>query len=70
MKTILFQGDSITDCGRSRDEGLIGIHSPYAYGTGYPYMAAARLSLDQPGKYVFEADLFYHIQAFLCLNQA
>ena len=54
MKTVLFQGDSITDCGRSRDEGLIGIHSPYAYGTGYAYAAAARLALDHPGEYVFE----------------
>ena len=45
-KTILFQGDSITDFGRSREpqsmtnEGL---------GTGYPMLVAARINADAPG---------------------
>ncbi|MBQ7651420.1 MAG: SGNH/GDSL hydrolase family protein [Victivallales bacterium] len=38
--TILFQGDSITDCGRSREENLpIGV----GLGAGYPNLIAARL---------------------------
>lgn len=38
--TILFQGDSITDCGRSREENLpIGV----GLGVGYPNLIAARL---------------------------
>jgi len=39
---ILFQGDSITDCGRGT--GL---------GQGYPLLVSARLGLDAPGKYEF-----------------
>ena len=46
MKTILFQGDSITDAGRNRDieEDL---------GKGYPNLVAARLGLDEPGRFRF-----------------
>ena len=39
---ILFQGDSITDCGRGN--GL---------GQGYPLLVSARLGLDEPGKHEF-----------------
>lgn len=43
MKTLLFQGDSITDCGRSRtDDNYIG--------SGYPAFIAAQLLGDQPEK--------------------
>lgn len=46
MKTILFQGDSITDAGRSRDnDGYMGM--------GYPAYVSARLGLDNPGDYKF-----------------
>lgn len=44
MKTILFQGDSITDVGRSREND--GRH-----GHGYATMTAARLMLDHPGQF-------------------
>ncbi len=46
MKTILFQGDSITDAGRDRNraDGL---------GTGYPNLVASQLGLQQPGAYRF-----------------
>ena len=42
MKTILFQGDSITDC--SRGSGL---------GTGYPLLTTAHLGFENPGEYAF-----------------
>lgn len=42
MKTILFQGDSITDCGRGN--GL---------GNGYPLFVTAQLGYECPGKYDF-----------------
>lgn len=42
MKTILFQGDSITDC--ARGNGL---------GDGYALMASAQLGLENPGEYSF-----------------
>ncbi len=46
MATILFQGDSITDCGRSRDnDGYLG--------NGYAQRIAGKLSYEQPGKYTF-----------------
>lgn len=44
MKTILFQGDSITDCGRSR-EVLTDV------GNGYPYLVRAHYGLDKPGQF-------------------
>ena len=46
MKTILFQGDSITDAGRSRD------FDPHM-GFGYATMTAGKIGLDDPGKYRF-----------------
>lgn len=42
MKTILFQGDSITDCGRG--EGL---------GIGYPLLVTAKLGFENPNEYNF-----------------
>lgn len=46
MKTILFQGDSITDCDRDRDdfENL---------GRGYPHLVEAHLGFEQPGEFFF-----------------
>lgn len=41
---ILFQGDSITDCGRNRSPEADGI----ALGNGYASMVAARLTADRP----------------------
>ncbi len=46
MKTILFFGDSITDCNRNREK-------PTHMGEGYAALAAARLGLEEPGKYTF-----------------
>ena len=46
MKTILFQGDSITDAGRSRDNDA-------DRGTGYPTLISAELGLKYPGEYKF-----------------
>lgn len=46
MKTILFQGDSITDVGRDRK------NDKYA-GQGYPRFVEGRLALDFPGEYRF-----------------
>lgn len=40
---ILFQGDSITDCGRNYDE-------PSSLGVGYALMAGARLGMQYPEK--------------------
>lgn len=46
MKTILFQGDSITDCGRHREAD--------AYmGSSYATMLAGDISLGYPGQYEF-----------------
>ena len=44
MKTILLQGDSITDAGRSREND--GVR-----GWGYATMAAGRMLLDYPGQF-------------------
>ncbi|MBR5157564.1 MAG: SGNH/GDSL hydrolase family protein [Clostridia bacterium] len=46
MKTILFQGDSITDCYRTKDNDL---HN----GTGYATRVSAQLGYDFPGEYKF-----------------
>ena len=46
MKTVLFQGDSITDSGRDKE-------NLYDLGNGYPLLVAARLGLDSPGEYSF-----------------
>lgn len=43
---ILFQGDSITDAGRSREK-------EYKLGEGYPRLVEASLGLDCPGEYEF-----------------
>lgn len=46
MKTILFQGDSITDAGRStEDDSNLGL--------GYPTLIKGELSFDYPGEYTF-----------------
>lgn len=50
MKTILFQGDSITDCCRSRDNDSFLAHK---LGTGYPFLVAGTLDADEPGQYDF-----------------
>ena len=46
MKRILFQGDSITDCGRNRNEF-------YGMGNGYANLVKASLGTDFPGEYEF-----------------
>ena len=46
MKTILFQGDSITDAGRNRDLN-------FDLGKGYPNLVSAYLGFENPGKYKF-----------------
>ena len=53
MKTILFQGDSITDCGRSRDAVIANTQHAAAFGVGYPFTVASRLALDCPGEYTY-----------------
>lgn len=45
-KVILFQGDSITDAGRSRE-------GEQWSGYGYPTMVKGQLGYENPGKYVF-----------------
>ena len=45
-KLILFQGDSITDCGRNRDDLT-------STGTGYAHMVTGQLGCQAPGAYVF-----------------
>ena len=46
MKTIVFQGDSITDAGRSRS-------NPAELGMGYPLLVSAEMGLNFPGEYKF-----------------
>ena len=46
MKTILFQGDSITDCGRSRDDNA-------QVGTGYALLVKSQLGFEYPNEYQF-----------------
>ena len=44
MKTILFQGDSITDAGRNfQDDAYMGY--------GYATMTAGKIAVDYPGQY-------------------
>ena len=45
-KRILFQGDSITDCGRKREEF-------YGMGSGYPNLVKASLGMDRPDEFEF-----------------
>ena len=47
MKTILFQGDSITDCGRNREWFE-------AVGDGYPVLVKAQLGYECPEEYAFQ----------------
>ena len=44
MKRVLFQGDSITDCGRNRNDG-------YSMGNGYAYLAKGDLNLEFGDEY-------------------
>lgn len=70
-KRILFQGDSITDCGRQRDNF-------YGLGGGYPLLVKAALGTDCPDEYEFInrgisgnriVDLYARIKAdFINLN--
>ena len=46
MKRILFQGDSITDAGRNREDDS-------NKGVGYPTVVAAKLGYEYPGEYEF-----------------
>ena len=49
---VLFQGDSITDCGRERDNQNLA--DPGTLGTGYPLLVAARMLAERPERgYVF-----------------
>ncbi len=52
-KTILFQGDSITDCGRARLEITDPGYSRTGLGPGYPYLIAARLLCDRGRDFQF-----------------
>ena len=45
-KLILFQGDSITDCGREREDIT-------STGDGYPNMVKGQLGYEKPGEYEF-----------------
>jgi lysophospholipase L1-like esterase len=45
-QTILFQGDSITDASRSREDRAA--NSPVALGKGYVWLAASQLLVDRP----------------------
>lgn len=46
MKTIVFQGDSITDANRIRENG-------WHMGCGYAAMTAGKIGMDYPGQYQF-----------------
>lgn len=46
MKTILFQGDSITDCGRDKND-------PAGLGGGYPMLVAQAMEKKYPGQFRF-----------------
>ena len=45
-KLILFQGDSITDCGRKREDIV-------STGMGYMHMVKGQLGCEYPGAYEF-----------------
>ncbi len=47
MKKVLFQGDSITDAGRDREQS-------YGLGGGYPMFIRCRLDVDRTKEYVFQ----------------
>ncbi|MCQ2440740.1 MAG: GDSL-type esterase/lipase family protein [Clostridia bacterium] len=46
MKKILFFGDSITDCGRNRD-------NDDSLGQGYPLLIKSELGFENPERYTF-----------------
>ena len=46
MTRILFQGDSITDCGRSKDNDSFK-------GKGYAHLVTSQLGFEKPGEYEF-----------------
>jgi len=46
-QTILYQGDSITDAGRNRED--MGFNSPRPLGTGYAFLIAAQLLEEYAG---------------------
>lgn len=46
MKTILFQGDSITDARRDREDDIF-------FGTGYPTLVKGELGFEYPNQYTF-----------------
>lgn len=46
MKNVLFQGDSITDCGRQDGNG-------FELGHGYPLLVASELGFEEPTAYQF-----------------
>jgi lysophospholipase L1-like esterase len=46
-EVILFQGDSITDSGRSRDKATVANEQP-GMGNGYAWLAAAELLVEKP----------------------
>ncbi|MEH6306691.1 SGNH/GDSL hydrolase family protein [Olivibacter sp. CPCC 100613] len=45
---ILFQGDSITDAGRKRNDH--SMHNPLALGSGYAFLVASQLQFNHPDK--------------------
>ncbi len=45
--TILFQGDSITDAGRNRDQTTL-VNQQSAFGSGYAWLAASQMLVTQP----------------------
>ena len=47
---ILFQGDSITDCGRSRENNV-------NVGTGYALLVKSALGYKEPAAHEFERDV-------------
>lgn len=47
MKTFVFQGDSITDADRGREEGSLN------FGHGYPALVSAKLGYKYPGEFKF-----------------
>lgn len=60
MKTILFQGDSITDCGRVREEKPNNIMKCYykiakrtPLGNGYPALVTDEINKTKQGEYTF-----------------
>ena len=46
MRTILFQGDSITDAERERNW-------TYSWGKSYPFLVEAEIGYEKPGEYEF-----------------